>query len=513
MCDNHKLDSFMDRIDESEYKLDRRIEEKILSAAINKITLEKVDEKKKQNAKALPQRSKSLGGIEPLSPFYCSPSVNAANKCISLYALRSTAACLIIILIFAFIPNSSINAICKKIFSFIPGIGVTLSQDDEAPVKAALDKPVKAESGSEFLEVMSAYIANDYLYVSITTNIGTGRISNIKDKKEVLKYFAAENMPDIYLKYSNKKATLKNFTTGSPSLETKAYNISGYFYIDENTPTDTVFTISMDGFDTAADIRLSPVKSGVMPESMGNTITVNDIIIFANTKRDDGILTVELSSVAPKAVRDVRFYLFDDEKELFNDSIYVLDKDGIRYEPDESLRKLNNSGINTFYFNIPDDKEIAKIVFPQILYNMDNEAHVKLKMPEAGNTVNIDKTIEIGNSSVRLENASIIPRGDRLLPDEFRKFECLKIDYATSTLSNSSTKILRIIPDILVPSEPFFNYDATPSSGVYSEFLPLDKNSGYALMEFDGMEKAKKIMINLNVEFAIIGPFEMDIKD
>jgi signal peptidase I len=492
MFDNNKFDSFINGIDESIYTLDKEMKEQILSAALCKIAPEEADTKQRHNMKASLIRSKRL----------------------SIYTLRSIAACLTIILIFAFIPNNPVNALCKKIFSFVPGIGVTLSQDDEAPVKAALDKPVKAENGNEFLEVRSAYIANNYLYVSITTNVGTSRISNIEDKKEVLKYFSAENMPDIYLTYNDQKATLKNFTTGSPSLETNAYNISGYFCIDKNTSADTVFTISMDSFDTAADIRLSPVKSGVTPESMGNTIAVNDIIIFANTTRDDGILTVELSSVAPKAVRDVRFYLFDDEKVLFNDSIYALDKDGNKYEPDEYLRKLNNSGINTFYFSIPNDKEIEKIVIPQVLYNVDREAQIKIRMPEAGKALMIDKAVDLGDSSVRLENASIIPHDDSLLPDEFKKFDCLKIDYTTGTLSNgSNTKILRIIPDISVPSESFFNYDTVPSSGVFSNFIPPDRNNGYTLIEFDGMEKTKKIMINLNVEFAIIGPFEMDIKD
>ena len=512
MSDNYKLDSFIDGIDELEYKLDRKMKEKILSAATNKITLEKVDEKKTQNAKTLPQRSKSLGGIEPLSPFCCSPSVNAISKRLSIYALRGIAACLTIVLIFAFIPNSPVNALCKKIFSFVPGIGITLSQGDETLIRAALNKPVKVESGDEFLEVRSAYVTNDYLYVSITTNIGVNHIDNIKDKKEVLKYFSTEKMPDIYLTIDSKKVPLQNRVAGGPSLETKAYNISGYFSIDEKTPADTIFTISMDGFEAAADITLSPVKNGVTPESIGNTMTVNDVIIFANTNRGDDIFTVELSSVAPKAIRGVRFYLFDHEKELFNDSVYVLDENGMKYQPDESLRKLSNSSINTFYFNIPDDKKLAKIVFPQVLYNIDNEAQVKIKMPEVDKAVSIDKVIELDDSSVRLRNASIVPQNDSLLPDEFKKHDCLKIDYSTLCTDGSNKKILRIIPDILVPSFAFSDY-MTPSSSVYSELIQLDKNSGYALTEFDGMEKALKVVINFNVEFAIIGPFEMDISD
>ena len=485
MSDHNNLDSFVERINESEFTMNKDMKEKILSKTYNKISIETKEKKNISQVKR--------------------------NK-ISIFSVKNiAAACLTIFIVTAIIPNSPVNALYQKIFSFIPGVGVVQNESEDGIVKSALNEPVKVTDNDEFLEVKSAYIANNTLSVSINTNIGTSRIENIKDKKEVLKYFSGETMPGVYLMVKGEKVKLKNYSTGSPSLETKAYNIKGYFYLDENTPDDALFQISIDGFDKAANFKLSPVKNGMTPESMGSTITVKGITIFANTDRSDGILSVDLSTVALKILKGIRFYLFDHEKALFPDSIYILDKDGIRYQPDEDLRKLKNSGVHTFYFRIPDDREVSKIVFPQILYSRDYDSEIRINMPKVDKAININKEIELGESKLRIENASIVSKNDSLLPEEFKNFDCLRIDYSTGYKNESNEKILRIIPDIQVP-DAMTGY-RSPSSGIHSELCPLDKNEGYSITEFEDMDKTKKIMINLGIEFAIIGPFEMDINE
>lgn len=478
MPDNN-FDRFVESINESGFQMNSELKKKILNRTLKKIKFE-------NSANA----------------------VKAGKPEARIFSLKNIAASLLaIFIIAAVIPDSPVNALCQKIFSFIPGVGVVRDETGERLIKGALNEPVRVTDKEEFLEVKSAYMAGNALHVTINTNIGVNRI-NTEDKEEVLKYFSGETMPGIYLLVNGQKIKLDNYSTGSPSLETKAYTIKGSFYLDGSMPADVSFGLSMDGFGKTVEFKLSPVKNGVTPEAMGSTITVDDIMIFANTGRSGGIYSVELSTVAPKAFRSIRFYLFDTEKAMFTDSIYVLDENNVKYLPDEGLRKLNNSGVNTFYFRIPDDRKIDRIVLPQILYSRDCKSEIKIKMPEIAKAVNINRRISFGGSSILINRASVVPKNDRLLPEDFKKYDCLKIEYSAGDEDKSNEKILRIIPDIEVPDSAI-GY-RLPSSSVYSELCPLDENEGYALVVFDDMDKTRKIMINLEIEFAVIGPFEME---
>jgi hypothetical protein len=244
---------------------------------------------------------------------------------------------------------------------------------------------------------------------------------------------------------------------------------------------------------------------------MGSTINVQNIRIFANTDRSDGILTLSLTAIAPKTYKGVRFALFDHEKAIFPEGISILDKEGVRYQPDEELGKQNGGGINTFYFRIADTKQPAKIVIPQILYSQDCDTEIKMNMPQAGKAVKIDKEIDLGDSALRIGEATLVPKGENILPDDFKKSDCLKIGYTTSNKKESNTKILRIIPEVQVP-DGSTGY-MQPSSSVYSEICPLDKNEGYALTEFENMDKTKKLKLAFEVELAVMGPFEMKIQE
>lgn len=484
MSEYNNFDSFIDGLKESDFALDKNLQDKILRKAVSKIKSETNEGYKEKPAR---------------------------EKRVSFLSIRNIAAAgLLLLLLSAIIPNSPVNALYQKIFSYIPGVGVVRNESGEDLIKGALDESVRVHDNDEFLEVESAYITDNALHVTIITNVGTSRIADIKDKKEVLKYFSGETMPGIYLQVGNHKVKLSSYTSGSPSLETKAYTVKGLFYLDENTPSDALFRITMDGFDKTAEFTLSPVKNGVTPESMGSTITVNDIMVFANTERSDGILSVDLSTVANKKYRGVRFNLFDDEKALFQDSVYILDKDGTKYLPDEDLRKQNNSGISKFYFRVPDNKEAAKVVIPQILYSIDYASGIKMNMPKTGKAIDIKKKIELGASVLSINKASLIPRGDSVLPQDFKEVDCLRIDYGTKYKDNSDIRILRIIPDIQVP-DSLMGY-RPPSSGAYSELRPLDSNEGYALVNFEDMDKTKRFMLDFEIEFAILGPFEMEIR-
>jgi hypothetical protein len=487
MSDTNNFNIFVNKIKESEFTMKTEMKKKILNRTYEKLL---IASKKK---------------IDVFSK---------RRYITDIFSIRNiAAACLVIMIFSAFIPNSPVNALYQKIFSFIPGVGVVQNNSEEDLIKGALDKSVRVVDNDEFMEVKSAYIANNALNVSIVTNIGMDSIGDIKDKKEVLKFFSGETKPGVYLLAESNKIKLENYSMGGPTSETKAYTIKGCFYLYENTPVNSLFLITMDGFEKTVDIRMSPVKNGVTPESMGKTITVNDIMIFADTKRSGSILSVDLSTVAPKIYQGIRFYLFNHENELFPESVYVLDRDGVKYYADEDLRKQNNSSVHTFYFRIPDDRQISKIVFPQILYSTDIDSEIKIRMPEIDKPVHMDSKIDLGDSSILLKKTSIISKNDSLLPENFNKFDCMKVDYDARYKEGSNIKILRIIPDILVPDSDFMTGYTKPSSAIFSDLLSFNKNTGYAIVHFNDMDRTKKIMINVGIEFAVIGPFEMDISD
>lgn len=465
----------------SKFTIDKELKEKILSNTYNKLNVKKTKKEIRLHKK------KNI-------PVF--------------FSIRNiAAACLIIFVLSTFIPGTPANALYQKLFSFVPGIGVI--ENEYGIIKGALNESVRVENNNEFLEVKSAYIANNTLNIIINTNISTDHIENIKDKQDALKFFSGENMPGVYLKFNNQEQKLNNFTTGSLSIDTKAYTINGYFHLYENTPVKTLFHIAMDGFEKTADFKLSPVKKGDIPDAMGSNTTINDIIVFANTNRTGDILSVNLSTVAPKIYQGVRFHLFNHEKALFLNSVYILDNKGVKYYPDENLRKQNSSGIHSFYFRIPHDKKAVKIVLPQVLFSRDFDSEIKIEMPKVGKEVNINRKICLDNSLLKIEQTSIVPKNDSLLPEQFKDFDCMKIDYSTEYINESNEKILRIIPDIQV-SDSLFEY-RRPSSGSFSELLPLDKNASYALVQFEDMDKTKKVLLNLEIEYGIIGPFDLNL--
>ena len=97
-----------------------------------------------------------------------------------------------------------------------------------------------------------------------------------------------------------------------------------------------------------------------------------------------------------------------------------------------------------------------------------------------------------------------------MLPEDFKGFDCLRINYTVKYLPGNNQRLLRIIPDILVP-ESLMNY-RTPSSAVYSELLKSDQLDRYTLVNFEDMDKTKKLMMKLDIELAITGPFELELK-
>ncbi len=426
------------------------------------------------------------------------------------YFKRIAAACLILAALSAFIPNTPVNALCQKIFSFIPGIGIVQNPENDVRISRVLGKRVKVTDGKQFIEFKTAYITDKTLNISMKTNIGAIDAGEFADPAEFKKFFAGETAPKLYLLGANGKIKSSHSVWGGPSYETRVYSVDASFYLVDNDIDDQVFRFELEGFSKTIELTMVPVSSGTSPESLGNVAVIDNVMVFANVSREGDVLEVLLSSVAPKDYKNIRFHLFDEEKRLFERGVHIIDKEGNIYEPDEGMRKLNNSDINNLYFEIPEGKEELKLVIPQILYNrVYDEDDIKIAMPKPGKDKEMNKEWNLGEGTLTIEKASIIPSNDPMLPDEFKKYDCIKIDANYKPGQNSREIALRVLPKVEVP-DSWIDYTMT-SQSTYAELWNVVQR-GYSITAFDGMETTRKILLKFDVEFAMKGSWVIDME-
>jgi hypothetical protein len=422
----------------------------------------------------------------------------------------AAAACMILAVLSSFIPNTPAYAFRQVILSYIPGIGVVQTTDESDTVTSVLTEPVKVTDGEKFVEIRSAFIRGNVLTISGITNVGAIDTKDFKNVKEFKEFFSGETAPFIYLIRDNERTKDRYQTWAGPSYETRVYRMNAYFYLNEDTPADT-YLFEMDDFDKSIEIVLSPVKTGVMPEEIGNAAIIDDVMIFAHTIREEDIVEVLVSIVAPSEYIHQRSYLFDHEKKLFESGVYLTDQSGTRYEPDENLRKSRDEDIYAFYFHVPEDREGLKLVVPQILFQMEyKEDNIKITMPKENKETHINKKIQLGSHSISMDRASMIPAGSEILPDEFKPSDCLMIDASAATEISSRESILRIIPDIKAVDSPF--HSKPVSQAINAEFWDPKQHNGYSLVSFDNMQETKKIIVNFAAEISMAGPWEIELE-
>lgn len=420
------------------------------------------------------------------------------------------AACILLIALSAFIPNTPVNALCKKIFSFIPGIGIVQNSDGTNQIEAVLNEPIKVINDGEFVEIKTAYIMKNTLQISIKTNVGAVNVGDFDDPAKFKEFFAGETAPNLYLVRSKGKIKPNHSVWSGPSYETRVYSIKASFVLEEENINTQTFKFEMEDFDQVIEILMSPVNSDTSPESMGNVAVIDNIMVFANVSRENGILEVLLSSVAPNEYKDIRFHLFDNEAQLFESGVKVIDGEGITYTPDEDLQEKNNGGIDSLYFNIPDDVDDLKLIVPQILYNKKNsEEKVKIFISKFGEAKNINRELTLPGSKVTLDSVTLIHANDPILPEDFREYNCLRIDATAVMGENKREMVLRVLPRVEA-SEGSFGYKSV-SQSTYAEIWDSSQK-GYSITTFDELDSTKKVLLNFDVEYAMIGPWEINLK-
>jgi hypothetical protein len=423
-------------------------------------------------------------------------------------------ACAILMLTISyFVPNTPVYALRQRILSYIPGLGVVESDKDTDIITGVLANPIRVEDGEKFIEIRSAYLKGNVLVISGLTNAGSASIKDTDNIKDHMEYFSGETSPNIYIIQNDSRIKATHQVWTGPSYETKTSKISVYFYLDQNTLQST-YHFEMEGLSNPVEIPLSPVRKESIAEEIGNVAMVDDVMIFANLKRENDITEVLVSIIAPKEFKHPRGYLFDHEKELFQDRIFIKDEQGVRYEADEDLRKQRDSEINTFYFHIPEDRKKLELIIPQILYAREykeNDIEINMsRLYKMDKALIINKTVRLGDHDISLDRMSLIPAGNDVLPEEFKCYDNLMIEASTRISGDSRSSILRIVPEILMGSK--FNSSFRISQSVYAGFWNSEENSGYSIINFDGIKEARKILINLDAEISMTGPWRIPLE-
>lgn len=415
--------------------------------------------------------------------------------------IKSIAAILVFsIIASAFIPNTPVNAFCKRVFSFIPGVGV-VQTDEGKGVISALKESVTQNEGREHITIESAYVQNGYLIVKAKTNIGLSDSADMS--KELLKFYAGELNPKIYLQNNGEWIQPASMQITGASPDTGVYKLQAQFKLPEEINKESEFNFSMEGFDPNIKIVLNEVISSTEISELGYNGTLGDIHVFADFERKEDTIQVMLSTVAPKEYKNIRFKLFDDEQEMFK-SVYIIDSRGNEYKSDRQQEEENDADFNVFYFNVPTEAKGLKLIIPQALYNrrFDDEMY-KVKIPSVNEVVNVNKRFHIGESDVTLESVEFISKGSEILPETFKNFDSLKINLKAVNTVRGKEKVIRVLPIFLVRQNIFEGYNMIGQS-IYEEKKNFSDQSRYAIGVFNGMENTKGIKLIFEIEFAYI---------
>ncbi|HCS73703.1 MAG TPA: hypothetical protein DIW17_07500 [Clostridiales bacterium] len=423
---------------------------------------------------------------------------------------------LVLVLLSSFIPNTPTYALRQAILSYIPGIGVVQGTDDTGTITGILAEPVKVSDGDEFIEIRSAYEIGKVLNIYGVTNVGLANVDIPKgaNKKEVLEFYSGETARGFNIVHNGESLAAGNQIAYGGSFIDGVYSIEASFYLSKSIG-ESDFQIEIEGFAKPVILALSPVISGTIPEEVGNAATIDNITAFSYVTRKKDIVEVLVSFVGSNEYKNLRTYLFEHEKEIFDEGVHLIDQDGVVYEPDDDLTKEHHTGINTYYFHVPEDKEGLKLVIPQVLYDMEyKEADIKITMPKKDKDTVINRHIDMGSHTITLNRASIVQAGDAVLHDDFKFSDNLMIEASAEIQEGTGKSVIRMFPDIL--SGNLMNkhdwISHRMSRGSYAPQWDPIEQKGQSFTVFDDMEKTRKIIINFKVEFSMTGPWEIDLK-
>ncbi|GAU78874.1 hypothetical protein [Fusibacter sp. 3D3] len=414
-------------------------------------------------------------------------------------------ACFLLLILSGFINATPVNALYQSIFQFIPGFGIVKSEEDMS-ISRATTQSYRMASNGAFIEIKYAYVQNNSFVISALTNINYGSSMMTMDGTGERIGVSGKSKLGLYLLIDGEKTYASHYVEAS-SYGTDVKKISGTFYLEKALKTSIV-TLGIDDFEAPIEIVLEEVKAGDAPDKLGNGLFIDDIFIFADLKREGDVAILNMSSVLPSEYRNLRFYLFDDEKAFYASSIQIIDSEGNGYYPNEKKRQYNNADIDTFYFDIPEHKTGLKVVIPQMIYDTKVMGEVKVKKPKLGEYIAVDQRYKIGEIELNFKGLAFVSKEN----DETLKAigeDALRYDFEATYQANSKQSVFQVFPEIKVKTG--FEYARTNSMGI-APYWTSKQRAGCYYSVFDAQDKATKLSIEIKCSNVLIGPYELKIE-
>ena len=413
----------------------------------------------------------------------------------------------IIILLSGLIPSTPVNALYRSVFQRIPGYGV-VETDDDYYIKAASNDYVRIEEEDSFMEVRYAYIADDYLTVSAVTNAKLSHISDQDDKEAVLEVSDEDRFGKLRVIINGEAIDMQG---GSVAIGSGAgYTAKGNFYLDGDLKDIRTFEVGVEGMTETATVTLRDVSSSDIPDALGSSLVIDDMIIFADLERIEELAIVTVSIITPQSKKNARVYLHEYEEEFLNNPIVVKDESGQLYYSDKELRRQNFDNINRFYFNIPKESKELELIIPQILYTESYDSQIVVKVPTGDQSVAVNESYIAGESNITIDELVYLPKGQNDISDEFSDWSRIMIKSHAEPIGETDERIMRIRYNAF--KKTLFEYEEIYYS-TYSGLWPFDSQNGEFIFPTEEVGDTKKLKLNLEVEKALVGPFIIELSE
>lgn len=414
---------------------------------------------------------------------------------------------ILMILLSGLIPSTPVNALYHSVFQRIPGYGV-VETDDDYYIKAASHDYVRIEEDDVFIEVRYVYIAEDYLTVSAVTNAKLSHISDPDDKEAVLEAADGDRFGKLRVMINGVAIDMQG---GSVAIGSGAgYTTKGNFYLEGELKDIRTFEIGVEGMTKTATVVLHDVSSSDIPDALGSSLIIDDMIIFADLERVEDIAIVTMSIITPQSKKNARVYLHEYEEEFLKTPIVMRDESDQLYYSDREMRRQNFDDINRFYFIIPKESKKLELIIPQILYTETYDSQIVVGVPTEDRPVPVNESYIAGESNVTIDELVYLPKGQNDISDEFSDWARIMIKSHSEPVGETDERIMRIRYNAF--KKKMFEYEEIYYS-TYSGLWPFDSQSGEFIFPSEEVGDAKRLKLNLEVEKALVGPFIIELNE
>jgi len=247
-----------------------------------------------------------------------------------------------------------------------------------------------------------------------------------------------------------------------------------------------------------------------MPDALGSSLIIDDMIIFADLERVEDLAIVTVSIITPQSKKNARVYLHDYEEEFLNNPIVVEDESGQLYYSDKEIRRQNFDDINRFYFKIPNESKELELIIPQILYTESYDSQIVVEVPTEDQSVAVNESYLAGECKVTVDELVYLPEGQNDISDEFSDWPRIMIKSHSETVGETDERVMRIRYNAF--KKTLFEYEEIYYSA-YSDLWPFDSQSGEFIFPTEEVGDAKKLKLNLEIEKALVGPFIIELNE